>query len=147
MPRILTPFWLSAFCLLFAFGCENELSTDKKKDPTSSIPKNVYLTETLEKMQGIWIFSENENRTIRIKKNVFREKRPGDPEEVMEIEAYENCPSYCSDQNQNVSMMSCFILKINNTAECYALYKVTEEEMQFTSMAGKPKVQVFKKKK
>lgn len=147
MSRFFTAFLFFALCLFSTLGCENEPSTDKKKDPITSIPKNVYLTETLEKMQGIWIFEDNKNRTIRVEKNVFREKRPGDPEEVMEIEAYENCPSYCSDQNQNVSMMSCFILKINNTAQCFALYKVTEEELQFTAMAGKPKIQVFKKKK
>lgn len=147
MSRLTYLLFAVFFAVLIVVGCMDEPKSDSKDsaDPTANFKKNPFLTETLEELQGIWIDTENENRSIRITKNVYREKSPGAEENVMEIEAYLHCPNYCNDGRTNVSMYSCFILKKNNTAECFAVMRLADGELQFTAMAGKPKVEIFRK--
>ena len=135
----------------FFFSC-NEEPAESKVETVDNEPTNREmliggLTENLVVIQGNWQNQEDENETILVEKNKFLWKKSSEEEIENWIEAYSNCPNFCSTKNSNVSQYPCFILKNGNSAECYAILKLDKDELVFTAIAGKPNVLTFKKMK
>ena len=142
------------FILLIAiafFSCNEEpaesTAITDSNEPTNQEMLIGGLTENLVVIQGNWVNQEDQSETIMIEKNKFLWKKSS--EEVVKnwIEAYSNCPNFCSTKNSNVSQFPCFILKNGNSAECFAILKLDKDELVFTAIAGKPNVLTFKKMK
>ncbi len=136
---------------VFFFSC-NEEPAESKTETVDNEPTNREmliggLTENLVVIQGDWQNQKDESETISVEKNKFLWKKSSEEEVENWIEAYSNCPNFCSTKNSNVSQYPCFILKNGNSAECYAILKLDKDELVFTAIAGKPNVLTFQKVK
>ena len=133
--------------VLMMIGCleepqESQNTNSSLVQPlTTSEPPN--FTENLTLMQGNW---EAPNGTeISVDGNKYEETNRAGEKKSAILEAYSNCPNFCADKNQDVSAYACFILKENNSAQCYVIFKLDKEELQFSTMGGKPKIRVFRR--
>ena len=142
---------LLCFIALFLFSCNEEpASSDKasnSKAPTNEEMLVGGLTENLVVLQGNWQNKANEAEIIQIEKNKFLWKKFEEESIENWVEAYSNCPNFCSTKNSSASQFPCFILKEGNSASCYAILKLDKDELIFTPIAGKPNVQTFIKLK
>lgn len=139
--------FLQLLVILTMMGCLNEPSeTNDSETPlvqtfTSEEPPN--FTENLNLLQGTW--ESERGVTISVNGNKYEERHKEKVKKAI-VEAYSNCPNFCADKNQDVSSYPCFILKENNAAQCYVIFKLTVEELRFSTMGGKPKIRTFTKK-
>lgn len=134
---------------LFAWGCKEEPKSHSEpilsQEGNNSDMLNEGWTENLVVLQGDWINSQNETEKISVKKNQIIWSKKESPTKEAWIEAYTNCPNYCSTKNNDVTKFSCFVLKEGNSAECYTINKLTKEALIFTNITGKPQMHIFKK--
>lgn len=140
---------LYLFAVFLVFGC-SEKAADEKIKTTAEEPTNREmlvggLTENLVVLQGNWISEAEDSETIMVQKNKFIWQKENNLSTENWVEAYSNCPNFCSTQNSNVSQYPCFILKKGNSATCFAILKLDKEELIFTPIAGNPKPQTFRR--
>jgi len=140
---------LSLLVFLFFLSCNEDPKTQSEPIPTkegnNSDMLNEGWTENLVVIQGNWVNTKDEDEKISVKKNQIIWSKKDTPEREAWIEAYTNCPNYCSSQNNDVTQFSCFVIKEGNSAECFTINKLTKEALIFTNITGKPQMHIFKK--
>lgn len=147
MYRLKLVFFL--FLMLFVWRCQDEPKVYSEPIPTKEGNNTDMLndgwTENLVVLQGDWVNVRDENEIIIVKKNDVKWSKKGAPTKEAWIEAYTNCPNYCSSKNNDVTQFSCFVLKEGNSAECFTINKLTKGALIFTNITGKPQMHTFKK--
>ena len=140
---------LGLLALFMLIGCleesDQKSETTNAKKPTNKEMLVGGLTENLVVLQGVWQNDNDESEIITVEKNNFIWQKNNDTHSDYWVEAYSNCPNFCSTQNSSVSQYPCFILKEENTATCYAILKLDKEELVFSPIAGKPNLRTFKR--
>lgn len=137
------------FVTLAVWSCKDEPKVHSEPTPSKEGNNTDMLnegwTENLVVIQGDWVNVRDENEKISVKKNQINWAKKDSPDREAWIEAYTNCPNYCSSKNNDVTQFSCFVLKEGNSAECYTINKLTKGSLIFTNITGKPQMHTFKK--
>lgn len=140
---------LYLFVFLSVWSCNDEPKVHSEpiasKEGNNTDMLNDGWTENLVIIQGDWVNVMDENEKFSVKKNQINWSKNDTPDIKAWIEAYSNCPNYCSSKNNDVTQFSCFVLKEGNSAECFTINKLTKSALIFTNITGKPQMRTFKK--
>jgi len=147
MIHIKLVFFLFLFLLFLSCNEEPKKYSEPipTKDGNNTDMLNEGWTENLVVIQGDWVNTKDENEKITVKKNQINWSKKDTTTKEAWIEAYTNCPNYCSTKNNDFTKFSCFVLKEGNSAECFTINKLTKEDLIFTNITGKSVMRIFKK--
>lgn len=133
--------------VLFWAGCEDTIHADKNPSASSdrSLPtiNRVPLSENLKMMQGTWKL-EGSNQQLQINRRKYVLTNGDSTLLDATVEAYANCPGFCS-LGGDVSGISCFVVKGEYDATCYAIMKLSDTSLICSLIGGKGEVLTFKR--
>ena len=128
---------------MYAFlwiACSSEnggtAKTQEKEITSRSTPTidRIPLNEKLKMMQGTWKL-KNSDQVLTISKRQFILSAGDSTLQSATVEAYENCPGFCS-LGGDVSGISCFVVKGEYDATCYAIMNLSDDMLKCSLMGG-----------
>lgn len=124
MKNFALPVFLLAFLMLGA--CKNDKTA-------SNGTATIDLEQTKELMQGRWRSTSDPKEVVVIVGDSFTTIYDGSPSGENTLEFYEKCPEGCAG---GVKDISCFMVKAQLDAVCYAIVSVSATTLQYSLLGG-----------